>query len=79
MKNYNGLAARSAVPQPNEPPRTPSSYKSGTQLEHSNITSQVCILLYLHFQIFRTKLVFIFFTILSVRIPTMNALRVYVI
>ena len=60
MKNFNDLPACGAVPQPNEPPRAPSSYKSGAQLERSNITSEVSTLLYFHFQIFRTKLMFIF-------------------
>jgi hypothetical protein len=56
MKNFNDLPARSAVPQPNEPPRATPSYKSRAKLEHSNIPSEVSTVLYFHFQIFRTQL-----------------------
>jgi len=51
-KNFNDLPACSAVSQLNEPPRAPSSYKSGAQLEHSNIISEVSTLLYFNFQLF---------------------------
>ena len=38
-----------------------------TEMSTRNISLEVCTFLYFHFQIFRTKLMFIFFTILSVR------------